>query len=201
LIIVAHFSPRNRPPDLSRAVRPKRWRNDVLWSPATAPSSDFKGIRETTVRTAQGIAFTGRRLFAWCSFSGETRVHDTRTGNRLATCVFFNAATAVFFTGWPSSGDWERGDGDIKIYHTATWRELITVSSERHGLPTQFSRASITRRELANWRAKSMWRKFNIGACRPGRKPPPPRRRTRKPNGHETGRENCRSDAAQWLAP
>jgi WD40 repeat protein len=120
-------------------------RSMSLWSPATGRIVKLTEDSETSRDPYGGIteiAFSpDGALVALCGFSGETRVHDTRTGIRRASLRgFFTGATTACF-----SPDGRRlaigGDGEIKIYHTATWRELITLATGAGWLSNlQFSR-------------------------------------------------------------
>jgi WD40 repeat protein len=106
-----------------------------LWVPATNEIIKLQAdARENSSfgNDVNGVAFSpDGTLMAVSAFSGMTQVYDTRTGLRVATLRgFFNGASSVAF-----SPDGRRlvvgsaGDGDIKLYDVATWKELITIPS------------------------------------------------------------------------
>jgi WD40 repeat protein len=110
-------------------------RDARLWAPASGAATQLRndaGISPRLEDFEGCIGFSpDGALLATCGLSGKALVYDARTGVQVASLQpFFNGATCLAF-----SPDGARlavgsgGDGDIKIYDVANWRELMTVPS------------------------------------------------------------------------
>jgi WD40 repeat protein len=108
-----------------------------LWNPASGKILELRN-EDTAMQAILGVAFSPNgALVAESSLNGVTQIFDTSTGQTKAVLrCFFNGATSVAFS--PEGNRLAIGDGGnggIKIYDVATWRELITVPTGAFWVP------------------------------------------------------------------